>query len=62
MNLFFFIDAVHPTQATEISYGWIRKGHLKAIQTKNIMQADAFNCYDRLFRVDVVVNKNWPRL
>lgn len=28
-----FIDAVHPTQATKISYGWIRKGHRKAIET-----------------------------
>ena len=28
-----FIDAVHPTQATKISYGWIRKGHRKAVET-----------------------------
>ncbi|MEI7187850.1 IS630 family transposase [Dickeya dianthicola] len=28
-----FIDAVHPTQATKISYGWIRKGHRKAVAT-----------------------------
>lgn len=28
-----FIDAVHPTQATKISYGWIRKGHKKAVKT-----------------------------
>ncbi|WMY75747.1 IS630 family transposase [Buttiauxella selenatireducens] len=40
-----FIDAVHPTQATKISYGWIRKGHRKAVETTgsrtrlNIMEA-----------------------
>lgn len=28
-----FIDSVHPTQATKISYGWIRKGQDKAIET-----------------------------
>ncbi|KEY60286.1 hypothetical protein SRDD_07330 [Serratia sp. DD3] len=28
-----FIDAVHPTQATKISYGWIRMGHRKAVKT-----------------------------
>ncbi|MDQ9126162.1 IS630 family transposase [Serratia fonticola] len=28
-----FLDAVHPTQATRLSYGWIRKGHKKAVQT-----------------------------
>lgn len=28
-----FIDAVHPTQATKISYGWIRKGQKKAVKT-----------------------------
>lgn len=29
----FFIDAMHPTQATKVSCGWIRKGHDKAIET-----------------------------
>ncbi len=33
MNRFFFIDAVHPTQATKIGYGWIRKGQRKAVKT-----------------------------
>lgn len=28
-----FIDAVHPTQATKISYGWIHKGQKKAVKT-----------------------------
>lgn len=28
-----FIDGVHPTQATKISYGWIRKGQKKAVKT-----------------------------
>ncbi|GKV82557.1 hypothetical protein PEC106664_33310 [Pectobacterium carotovorum subsp. carotovorum] len=28
-----FIDAVHPTQATKLSYGWIRKGHKKSVKT-----------------------------
>ena len=28
-----FIDAVHPTQATKISYGWIKKGEDKVIET-----------------------------
>lgn len=28
-----FIDAVHPTQATKISHGWIRTGHDKAVET-----------------------------
>lgn len=28
-----FIDAVHPTQATKISYGWIHKGQRKAVKT-----------------------------
>ena len=28
-----FMDAVHPTQATKLSYGWVRKGDNKAIQT-----------------------------
>ena len=27
--ILFFIDGVHPTQATKISYGWIRKGQKK---------------------------------
>ena len=26
-----FMDCVHPTQATKISYGWIRKEHTKGI-------------------------------
>lgn len=29
----FFIDAMHPTQATKVSCGWIKKGHDKAIET-----------------------------
>lgn len=28
-----FIDAVHPSQATKITYGWIRKGEDKVIET-----------------------------
>ena len=28
-----FIDAIHPTQATKISYGWIKKGEDKPIET-----------------------------
>lgn len=28
-----FMDAVHPTQATKISHGWIRTGHDKSIET-----------------------------
>jgi transposase len=28
-----FMDAVHPTQSTKLSYGWIRTGHDKAIKT-----------------------------
>jgi len=28
-----FIDSVHPTHATKISYGWIRKGHDKTVET-----------------------------
>lgn len=28
-----FIDAVHPTQATKLSYGWIKTGTDKAIKT-----------------------------
>lgn len=28
-----FLDAVHPTQATKISYGWIAKGQRKAVKT-----------------------------
>tara|TARA_B100000579_G_C22711708_1_gene794908 strand:+ start:81 stop:1109 length:1029 start_codon:yes stop_codon:yes gene_type:complete len=28
-----FMDAVHPTQATKLSFGWIRVGENKAIQT-----------------------------
>ena len=28
-----FVDAVHPTMATKITYGWIRKGHDKLIST-----------------------------
>ncbi|MEL7631856.1 IS630 family transposase, partial [Pectobacterium aroidearum] len=28
-----FIDAVHPTQATKLSYGWIRKGYKKLVKT-----------------------------
>lgn len=27
-----FLDAVHPTQATRLSYGWILRGHKKAVQ------------------------------
>jgi transposase len=28
-----FMDAVHPTQSTKLSYGWIKKGYDKAINT-----------------------------
>jgi transposase len=28
-----FLDAVHPTMATKVSYGWIKKGHAKPIKT-----------------------------
>ena len=28
-----FMDAVHPTQSTKLSYGWIKMGHGKAIRT-----------------------------
>lgn len=28
-----FMDAVHPTQSTKLSYGWIRKGQDKLIKT-----------------------------
>lgn len=28
-----FIDAVHPSQSTKLSYGWIRKGQLKVVET-----------------------------
>ncbi len=28
-----FIDAVHPTQSTKISHGWVRKGQDKAVET-----------------------------
>lgn len=28
-----FMDAVHPTQSTKLSYGWIRKGEDKLIET-----------------------------
>ncbi|CEE90324.1 transposase (fragment) [Xenorhabdus nematophila str. Anatoliense] len=28
-----FIDAVHPTQATKLSHGWIRKGQAKTVET-----------------------------
>lgn len=28
-----FMDAMHPTQATKVSCGWIKKGHDKAIET-----------------------------
>lgn len=27
------MDAVHPTQSTKLSYGWIRKGQDKVIET-----------------------------
>ena len=32
-KLIFFIDAMHPTQATKVSCGWIKKGQGKAIET-----------------------------
>ncbi|WP_031280549.1 IS630 family transposase [Photorhabdus temperata] len=28
-----FMDAVHPTQSTKLSYGWLRKGERKAVET-----------------------------
>ncbi len=28
-----FMDAVHPTQSTKLSYGWTRKGQDKVIET-----------------------------
>lgn len=28
-----FMDAVHPTQSTKLSYGWIRKGQDKVLET-----------------------------
>jgi len=28
-----FMDALHPTQAAKISYGWIRTGHDKRVET-----------------------------
>ncbi len=32
-NPVLFMDAVHPTQSTKLSYGWIRKGQDKVIET-----------------------------
>ena len=29
----FFMDAMHPTQSTKVSCGWIKKGHDKTIET-----------------------------
>lgn len=29
----YFSDSVHPSQATKLSYGWIRKGHDKKLET-----------------------------
>lgn len=57
-----FIDAVHPTQATKVSYGWIRTGQDKPVKTTgsrtrmNIVGALNLNdiagtvvrCYDRI--------------
>ncbi|MGJ0630389.1 transposase, partial [Xenorhabdus bovienii] len=30
-----FIDAMHPTQSTKLSYGWMRRGreHVKVVET-----------------------------
>lgn len=28
-----FLDAAHPTQATKITYGWVRKGYEKPVKT-----------------------------
>lgn len=44
-----FLDAVHPTQATKLSFGWIRTGEKKAVETTgsrtrmNILGALALN-------------------
>lgn len=32
-DIILFMDAMHPTQNTKLSYGWIRKGHEKPIKT-----------------------------
>lgn len=29
----YFADSVHPSQATKLSYGWIKKGHSKKLET-----------------------------
>ena len=29
----YFADSVHPSQATQLTYGWIRKGHTKKVDT-----------------------------
>ena len=47
-----FMDAVHPTQATKITAGWIRKGEDKAIKTTgsrsriNVVGAIELGCLD----------------
>ncbi|AWK13578.1 IS630 family transposase [Candidatus Fukatsuia symbiotica] len=58
-----FIDAVHPTQATKISYGWIRKGQDKTIETTgsrtrlNIMGAlNIQNVANPIIRDDETIN------
>lgn len=45
----FFIDAVHPTRATRLCYGWIGKGHKKAVETMDRTIRTAHPQSDRLF-------------
>ena len=46
-----FMDSAHPTQATELSYGWIRKGRDKTVPTvagrKRINLTGAINLVDQ---------------
>lgn len=46
-----FMDAVHPTQATKISHGWIRTGQDKAIETTD--SGTRLNLIDALDRNNI---------
>ena len=47
-ELLLFMDAVHPTQDTKITYGWIPKGVDKMINTRQLMAIQSLNFSEKL--------------
>ncbi len=51
-----FIDGVHPTQATKISYGWIRKGQKKSSKNNRLPHTPEYHGGAESESTDVTAN------